>query len=712
MKRLRTIGAVVRALAVAAVLLALLALGSVGGLFFWFARGLPGIEDLRDQPMAQTMRIVDRTGENLLYEFFKDERRTVIAYDKIPQAVKDATVAAEDADFWTHPGLDLRGLARAILRNITTGTLRQGGSTITQQVIKNTILTPERTFARKIREAILAIELERTYTKEQILELYLNQVSYGSSAYGIEAAAKTYFTKSAAGLSLAEAALLAALPKAPSYYSPHGPNADALKARQAYVLTRMAQLGSISPKEAEDAARAPLSFRPPRDAIRAPHFVFWIRELLEERYGPEFIEREGLSVTTSLDWELQRALEDIVKESALANEKRYQAKNAAAVVIDPNSGEVLAMVGSRDYFDEQVDGNVNVALALRQPGSAFKPLTYAVALRKGYRPESIVFDAPTNFAVPPQKPYAPKNYDGRFRGPVTFAEALAQSLNVPAVKVLYLAGINDVINFARDAGVTTLKDRSRFGLSLALGSAEVKLLELTRAYGVFAADGALAPSRPILKVESSRGELVEEFGIRKRRVLDADVARAITQILSDNALRAPVFGRESPLAVPGAAAKTGTTQEYWDAWTVGYTPAVAVGVWAGNNDNAPMTKGGAGVMAAGPIWNKALALASGARPARFQFQIQEKKEPLPKPMVGGYIPAGEAHDILFYTDKDHPADLAGPRFNDPQKPLWEEGVRRWIETNGFGALARFAAPPEEKDAPDTTSATSSAALWE
>lgn len=681
-------------LAGTAVLLLLLGASALAAAFFWYARGLPQLDDLHDRYTSQSTQIFDRTGAVLLYEFYDGEKRTFLSYDTIPQTAKDAAVAVEDAGFWTHPGLDARGIVRALVRNVTGGGVIEGGSTITQQVVKNIILSPERTLSRKIKEAILAIELERQYSKEEILEFYLNQVPYGSNAYGIEAAARTFFGKTTRELTLGEIALLSALPQAPTYYSPYGPHIEELRGRQNHVLGRMAELGSIT---AEDAARAktePLSFKPALDQIRAPHFVFWIKEFLETNYDTLLLDREGAKVITSLDWELQQQLETLVRETALANEKKYRAKNAAAVALDPQTGEVLAMVGSRDYFDASVDGNVNVATRPRQPGSAFKPFVYAAAFKKGYRPETVVYDVPTNFGVPPARPYAPRNYDGRFRGPVALRNALAQSLNIPAVKTLYLAGINESINLARDAGITTFKDRSRLGLSLVLGGAEVKLLELTRAYGVLANEGAFVGSKPILRMETPVGQEVEIPKQTTRRVFDAEIARTVTAILSDNDARAPVFGKQSPLAVSGieTAVKTGTTQEYRDAWTLGYTPAVVVGVWAGNNDNKPMAQGGAGVMAAGPLWNKAITAAAQKYPAPKPFRDPAPGAPIGKPMLGGSV---AVHDILFYINKDHPADDVPPNYGDPQFQLWETGVQRWF--------AAQAPPPTPEETPSPPS---------
>lgn len=596
------------------------------------------------------------------------------------------------------------------MRDIATGSLSQGGSTITQQVIKNTFLSRERTLGRKVREAILAIELERNYTKEKILEIYLNQIPYGSNAYGIEAASRVYFGKSAADLTLAEAALLAALPQAPSYYSPYGPHRDELIVRQHYALDRMVMMGSISEEEAQAARQAPLAFQKTSTPIRAPHFVLWIRELLEARYGALNVEEAGFRVISSLDWELQQKVEGIVRERALENEQKYKARNAAAVVIDPRQGEVLAMTGSRDYFDESVDGNVNVTLRPLQPGSAFKPFAYAAAFEKGYRPESIIYDAPTHFGGG----YTPRNYDGRFRGPVTLRSGLAQSLNIPSVKTLYLAGVDETIDLAEDFGITTLKNRSAYGLALVLGSAEVKLFELARAYGVFATEGVFVPSRPILRIENARGDVLEEPRPAPRRVLDREVARMINDVLSDNEARTPTFGAQSALFTPGipTAVKTGTTQNNELAWTVGYTPEVVVGVWAGNNNHRqePISRQGAGVAAAGPMWNAIIHAVPRSSPPP-AFTKPNLRQPIPKPMVGGYL--GEpGHDILFYTHKDYPEDprYSSPSYHDPQFALWEAGAARWSGSSATAAPPGAPASPTPPPGPEGAGAADSAAV--
>lgn len=708
--------------------LALKILGAAAGagiiglllIFAAVARDLPDINDLGAIKIAESTKIYDRTGEILLYDIHGEEKRTIINFNDIPQIVKDATIVAEDADFYKHSGIDFKGVLRAFLANLRGRAITQGGSTITQQLIKNTFLTPEKTFTRKIKEAILAMELERKYNKDEILEIYLNQIPYGSNAYGIEAAAQTFFGKNAKNLTLAETSLLAALPKAPSYFSPYGSRADELIARQQYVLNRLRNLGYIGEEEARAAGGEKLNFFPNRQTIRAPHFVMYVRDYLNEKYGEEVVERAGLKVTTTLDWEIQKAAEEVISEIAPQNKKQFGAKNAALTALDPKTGEILAMVGSRDYFDIENDGNFNVATSPnRQPGSSFKPIVYAAALQKGYTDNTVVFDVPTEFSLDENCPlvvdfenkdekcYHPQNYDGKFRGAVTFREALAQSLNLPAVKVLYLAGIDKTLDLAHKMGITTLQEENRYGLALVLGGGEIKLIDLVAAYGVFAAEGWKPSVSSILKIENSRGEALEKHGSQRERILEEEIALTITSILSDNAARAPIFGEINYLTLPDrpVAAKTGTTQKFRDAWTIGYTPSLVAGVWAGNNDGKEMTRGG-GVSAAAPIWNAFMKRVLAGKPAE-EFKLAEKIE-TGKPILDGqksgqiilkidkisgklataFTPPdlveertyrGPTHTILHYVNRDDPRGAAPDNpFLDPQYQNWEEGLKNWL----------------------------------
>lgn len=689
--------------------------------FAYFSKDLPDPSKFTKRQVAESTKIYDSTGKVLLYEIHGEEKRTVVPFSEIPDAVKKATVAVEDSQFYEHPGLRLRSILRAVWEDLKNLRFSQGGSTITQQLIKNSILTRERTLSRKIKEIILSVQFERKYSKNQILEFYLNQIPYGSNAYGIEAAAQTFFNKPAKNLTLAEAAALAALPKAPSYYSPYGEHFDELKARQEFVLEKMAELNFASRQEVEKAKREKLNLVM-KDAqnIKAPHFVMFVRDYLNEKYGEDFVERGGLKVYTTLDWRLQEEAEKIISEGATENAKKYKAENAALVALEPKTGKILAMVGSADYFNIEKEGNVNVVTRLRMPGSSFKPFAYAAALKKGFTPETVVFDVPTEFSPNaeqcPAEPnfsndnkvcYHPQNYDGKFRGPVSLRSALAQSLNIPSVKTLYLAGINETISLAESMGITTLKDRSAYGLSLVLGAGDVKLLELASAYGVFATEGVKTPSTAILKIEKTNGEILEEYAPQKTKVLDEQTARQITDILSDNEARAPMFGQSNPLYLGERpiAAKTGTTQNYQDAWVLGYTPSLSVGVWVGNNHNQPMDRGGAGISAAGPLWNKFVRFAlegtpievfnkpdliQAAKPILNSQWLPSKKLKIDK--VSGKIATeltppefieekeygALPHSLLYYVDKNNPqGDPLPSPGQDPQFYNWEAAVQKW-----------------------------------
>lgn len=701
------------------------ALLGMGGYALWVARDLPSPETFGERQVIESTKIYDRTGEVLLYEIHGEERRTLIPENQIPETIKHAVVVVEDERFYSHPGVDVRGIARSIYANITNRRIAQGGSTITQQLIRNTLITRERTLARKIKEAILALELELRYSKDELLAFWLNTVPFGENAYGVEAAAQTYFGKSVRNLSLNEAAVLAALPKAPSYYSPYGSNADELENRKNLVLERMAQAGYITSKQYKETEGALPEFLPPSRGILAPHFTLFVRDYLEKRYGKETISQQGLKIYTTLDWELQQRAEEIVREGVTKNEKSFNASNASLVAINPTTGEVLAMVGSRDYFDLEHDGNVNVALRPRQPGSAFKPIAYAAAFEQGYTPDTIVFDLKTEFAKGGVESYAPRNYDGRYRGPVTLKQALANSINVPAVKTLYLAGLGNTIDLAETLGITTLSDRSRYGLALVLGGGEVKLFELVSAFGVFATEGERFSATPIRVVLDSQGNVIEEFQPQGIRVLDKNTARIMNDILSDNDARSWVFGTRSALVVPGhqVAAKTGTTQDYRDAWTVGYTPSLVVGVWAGNNDNSEMKKGSAGVYVAAPIWKTFMKeVLAEHKKEWFRSPVIERagktildgnpvvenlvsidtasekrateKTPVEFIVQKAYV---SVHSILFWVDRKNPLGEA-PAFpsRDPQFANWEASVEKWLLDHPDVLWGKETTPPPKE----------------
>lgn len=584
-------------------------------LFVFYAKDLPRPEKFTERELFQSTKIYDRSGEVLLYEIFGEEKRTWVSLDKIPDNVKKAIIATEDANFYHHFGIDLQGIARAVLTDLKIKQFTYGGSTISQQLIRSTFLSLKKTAERKTREVILALEMERRYSKDQILEWYLNQIPFGRNAYGVEAACQVYFGKPVSDISIPEATILAALIRAPSYYSDEK-NFNELFSRKNYVLDRMVSEGFLTKEEVEEAKKEEVNLVKVVNPIKAPHFVLYVRDYLILKYGEDFLREKGLKVYTSLDWELQEWAEKIVLEKAEIN-KKYKAYNAALIAINPKTGEILAMVGSKNWLGEPEPKDCfpgknclfepypNVALRGRQPGSAFKPFVYATAFKKGYDDQVVVIDEETNFGTP-ENPYIPQNYDGLFRGPVTLRAALAQSLNVPSVKVLKnLAGLEDSIKTAQEFGITTLtRPVSFYGLSIVLGGAEVRLLDMVSAYGVFATEGLKVPPVFILKIEDAQGKILEENKKTPKRVLEPEIAQSINDILSDNEARAPMFGAMSYMYFEDyqVAAKTGTTQNYRDAWTIGYTPSVVVGVWVGNNDNTPM-QGLPGVTGAGRLWH-------------------------------------------------------------------------------------------------------------
>ncbi len=573
--------------------------------------GLPNPARLVIYAATDSTKVFDRDGA-VLYDISNGKNRTTIPFEQMPEDLKNATIAIEDKDFYHHNGFDIKGFLRGTILKPLAGQGFQGGSTITQQFVKNALLSSERSVLRKARELILAFELEAVYSKDKILELYLNEIPYGSGAYGAQQAAKMYFGKDAKDINLAEAAVLAALPQAPGRYSPYGQNPDLLMLRKDLVLAQMEKQGYITKAEEVDAKKTEIKFQPRRDSIRAPHFVMYVKELLAAKYGEKVLEEGGLQITTTLDIDKQKAAEDTIANLAESNKTKYNAGNAALVSIDPNTGEILAMVGSKDYFDMEAEGNVNVAIRERQPGSSIKPLVYATAFKKDYAPATMLVDVSTDFG----QGYRPRNYDGGFRGPISAREALGNSINVPAVKTLAYAGVQDTIDTAHDMGITTLNGGAdRYGLSLTLGGGEVTLFDLTRAYGVFATGGNLTPTMAVLKVTDKFGHVLEENEPEKsKQVLDPQVAYLINSILSDDSARARVFGMGGLLTLPGrtVAAKTGTTNDYKDGWTIGYTPDLVTGVWAGNNHNEEMTASSA--MVAAPMWNRYMKLALAGVP--------------------------------------------------------------------------------------------------
>ncbi len=582
--------------------------------FIYFARDLPRPERYTDRPLAEPTKIYDRTGENILYVIYGEEKREIISLEDIPPHFIDILLTAEDGNFYEHIGIDLQGIIRSFLINFQAGRTVAGGSTISQQFVRSALLTPERKVMRKVREIVLTIELERRYSKDEILEFYLNQIPFGSNAYGIESASQTFFNKSAKDLTIAESATLVSLIPAPSYLSPYGKNLEELIKRKNRLLDRVYSVQLISEEELETAKEEDVVFHQSRTFLQAPHFIMYVKDLLEKKYGKDFLEEEGFSVYTTIDFELQKRAEKMVKERAQSN-YRFNAYNAAMTVIDPNTGEVLALVGSADYFQEPLpvgcspginckfDPFTNIPLRERQPGSAFKPFIYAIAFEKGYNGETVVVDEQTNFGTA-RNPYIPRNYDGYFRGEVTLRQALAQSLNIPSIKVLKdFAGLRHTLEEIKKFGINLSQPPEFYGLSLVLGGGDVKLLEVTSAYGVFATGGYKNNPVFILKITDKNGNIIEENKSNPRRVLSSRVAEEITSILSDNESRAPVFGWNSNLYFPyhEVAVKTGSTQGFRDGWCVGYTSNIVVGVWVGNNDNSSMINA-PGVSVAAPLW--------------------------------------------------------------------------------------------------------------
>lgn len=670
-----------------------------GVMLFILIKDLPSPELLSSRQIPESTKMYDKTGKVLLYEIFDEERRTVIPFDEIPQHVKNATIAIEDKDFYTHPAFDFKSFLRAALANVLHGWGSQGGSTITQQLAKNAFLSREKTITRKIKELILAFRLEKQFTKDEILYLYLNQIPYGSNAYGIEAASQIYFQKPARDLSLAESALLVSLPQAPTYYSPWGKNVPDLLNRKNLVLRLMEELGYITAAERTAAQQEELTFERPDSSIRAPHFSLAVKDYLDDTYGEDFVRRAGLTVITTLDWELQQAAEKAVAEGAARNEELYKGTNAALVAQEVKTGQILALVGSRGYFETEHEGSFNVATqGLRQPGSAMKPFAYLAAFEKGYPSETILFDLKTEFDATdiPENSYQPENFDHVFRGPISMRNALAQSINVPAVKTAYLVGIDTLLKRMKSLGVTTLTERSRYGLSLVLGGGEVRLIELLGAYATLAADGIYHSQSMILRVEDKDGNILESYEDNATDVIEPQYARMVNDILSDQQARAPLFSGSLSLTVfPGydVALKTGTTNDYRDAWAFGYTPTLAVGVWAGNNNNQPMERQGGSILAAVPIWNSFLSTALKTQPA----EAFASPEPVSvnKPLLNGEITSKDGiHNILYYVNKNDPLGPTPARpQNDPQFENWETPVLAWAATYGQDIPAGDA--PEE-----------------
>ena len=668
----------------------------IGGITMIWAASLriPALEDISERRDDHSTRIYDRTGEVLLYDTSPDVRRRRVPLEEISEYAQLATIAIEDNTFYSHNGFKLSGFLRAVLVNLTTLSFSQGGSTITQQVIKNSILTMDKSPIRKLKELILALKLEKVMEKDEILELYLNESAYGGVIYGIEEASQTFYGKPASEIGLAEAAYLAAVLRAPTYYSPYGKNLEALEARKNLVLSEMLENEFISQEEFDLAVNDKVEFKPRQNTgnIRAPHFVFFVLEQLINKYGEDTVMNGGLKVITTLDYSLQEKAEAISKKYGDINEERFDGNNNGIIAIDPKTGEILVMVGSRDYFDTEIDGNFNVTLGHRQPGSTFKPFAYAAMLNKGFTDKTILYDVPIQFSpncepnnfVTNDTCYAPMNYDDRFRGPMTMRNALAQSVNIPAVQGIYLGGLRETIDLATRMGITTLTDYSKYGLSLVLGGGGVSLLDMTSAYSVFANDGIRNPYAAIISVEDSSGKVIERFTQHPSRALSEETARMISDMLSDNVARTPGFGANSSLYIPSrpVAVKTGTSNDYRDAWIIGYTPNLAVGAWVGNTDNSPMARRVSGLVVA-PLWREYMDSILSEFPVENFIPPQTQDLSQEKPILNGDWSTGGVHSILYWVDKDNPR---GPipinPAADPQFKNWEYSVTLWALTNG------------------------------
>jgi 1A family penicillin-binding protein len=576
--------------------------------YYFILRDLPLPTKLSSSSNPQSTLIYDRSGK-LLYNIYDKKNQVFISLSGIPKYMQEATIAIEDKGFYQHGAVDLKGIARAAV-SIVLHQQIQGGSTLTQQLVKTSLLTQEQTIPRKIKEIILAFVTETIYSKAQILEMYLNQVPYGGTSYGVEAASEAYFGKHAKNLDLAESALLAGLPQAPTEYSPFGAHPEEGKDRQVEVLQAMQDQGYITKTQEQAAQKEALKYFKFANNIQAPHFVLYIKDLLISEYGEKMVEEGGLKVTTSLDLDIQNYAQQAVSDEVDNLPTYYHVTNGAALVTDPGSGEILAMVGSKDYFDNAIDGNVNITISLRQPGSSIKPVNYAVGLLNGYNAATTFIDQPICFPNQGGQNYCPVNYDGKWHGLVQMRYALGNSFNIPAVKMLELNGVNAMVATASAMGITTFTDPQKYGLSLTLGGAEVKMVDMATAFGVFANSGYRIDLHPILKVIDKNGKVLQQYTpplspIFGKKVLPDGVAFIISDILADNNARLQEFGDNSELKIPGqtVSVKTGTTNDFRDNWTIGYTPSVLVASWVGNNDNTPMSGLASGITGAAPIWN-------------------------------------------------------------------------------------------------------------
>lgn len=650
--------------------------------YLYFVRDLSSKDKILNRNNAGVI-LLDRNGEPF-FTFYEARTKKAVSYNDIPEDLRDAIVSVEDKNFYTHRGVSPTSVIRAVLTNLQEQELSIGGSTITQQLVKNALLSPDRNFLRKYQELILALDIERRYPKEDILEMYINTAYFGENAFGAEAAANAYFGKSAKDLSLAESALLAGVLPAPSAYSPISGSRERAFARQEIVLDEMEKQGYITAEEKNEALTEEISFNPQVEDLNvvAPHFALMVKDELINKYGEQKVSQSGFVVTTTLDLEYQEYAEGVVA-SQIARLRANDATNGASVALDPSTGEIVSLVGSHDWFDED-NGKINMAVRPRQPGSSFKPLVYAKALdEKKITPATELKDEAVTFGN-----YKPRNYDNKFRGEVLARFALANSLNIPALHVLNMIGLNSAINFAENLGITTLNDKTDYGLSFVLGSAEVPLTEMTSAYGVFASGGELTQRTTILKINDKNGREIYAHKPSPRRVLGRGVSFQISSILSDNIARSETFGNSLTISRQ-AAVKTGTTEDYKDALTIGYTPQIVVGVWVGNNDNTPMDSV-AGSLGAAPIWRQLMEFYLRGKPTeRFVKPANVDQQEVCKEnglralsatssaymeyFLPGTVPRGECNEAISATptvepDEENPTSAPEPTPTPAQNP--------------------------------------------
>ena len=640
------------------------------GYFLWISRNLPTPGKLANPDIKDSTKIVDRN-DVALYSIYKEYNRTYVKLSDTPKKLQEATIATEDQDFYENSGFSWRGYAR-VVKDLLLKQQLTGGSTITQQLVKTILLTPDRNITRKMKELILAVQVDKRFTKDEILEMYLNNIPYGGTAVGIEAAANQYFGKKAKDLSLSESVFLAGLPQSPSYYSPYsGEKAYLTRSRQ--VLDRMVDEGHISEKESEKtfAQINKFKFNQEGGNFKAPHFVMYVRQKLNETFGESAVLSGNLTVKTTLDYDIQKHAEKTLKEE-IAELEDYKVSNGSVVVLDPKTGAILSMVGSADYFDQENDGNFNTATAPRQPGSSLKPLVYAVALEKGYTPATLLMDVPTDFpGASEEKPYRPVNYDGKYRGPMQMRFALGNSENVPAVKMLAMLGLKPVMQKAYDAGIENWKPTEEamqnVGLSLVLGGREATLLKITSLYSAFADQGVQREPFGILEVKDAKGKVIYKHDQDQgNQLFTEETSFLMSHMLYDNNARSIVFGPNSLLNIPGktVAVKTGTTDEKRDNWTIGYTPSYAVGVWVGNNDNSPMNPAiASGITGASPIWHDIMVeiLKDGKNE---QFEVPKNVEVMEIDALGGGLPVdGQAKRMEYFVKGTEPST---------QSPIYKE----------------------------------------